>query len=125
MESITGICEERLSFEQNEEGMFDVMIIHDNKQYRTGFIFDDIKVMSEFQLRVCQTDYKGNKKYGLIAVCDEDEIYLPCIFDRIKPFGGFKGSVLQAYIGDEEFIIRRRGNVFSREFWDLQKELLD
>ena len=116
MEVITGVWREKLSYEQNAEGKYDIMITHDKKKYRTGFIFDSIKLLNNAHLRVCQTDSKGNKKYGLIAI-HSTEIFLSCIFDKIKPY---KGDVLQAYIGDEEYLINCFGQVYSREFWDMR-----
>ncbi len=116
MEVITGVNDNRLSFEQNAEGKYDIMITHDKKKYRTGFIFDSIKLFNEYQLRVSQTDSEGNKKFGMIAVCS-DEIVLPCCFDKLKPY---QGTVAQAFIGEEEYRINRWGHVYSREFWDMR-----
>ena len=79
MEVITGVNNDKLSFEQNAEGKYDIMITHDKKKYRTGFIYDSIKLFNEYQLRVSQADSEGNKKFGMIAVCS-DEIVLPCSF---------------------------------------------
>ena len=56
METITGIFQDRLSSEQNADGKFDVMIKRDKGTYRTGFIFDSIKLMSEYAIRTCQID---------------------------------------------------------------------
>lgn len=121
MKVITGARDNRLSYEQNAEGKYDVMITsyEKTKHHRTGFIFDSIKLMNEFLLRVSQTDSDGNKKFGLIAVNGWSQIYHPCNFDKIKPYKGFS---VQAYIGEEEFIIASDGDVYSREFWDMEHE---
>lgn len=117
MEVIIGIYDNKLSFEQNVEGKYNIMITRrEGNRYRTGFLFDSIKLFNENQLCVSQTDDRGNKKYGLIVV-SLYEIYLPCIFDKIKPF---EKKVLQAFIGEEEFMIDRSGRVYSREFWNLR-----
>ena len=67
METITGIFQDRLSSEQNADGKFDVMIKRDKGTYRTGFIFDSIKLMSEYAIRTCQIDSEGNKKFGVVT----------------------------------------------------------
>ncbi len=119
MEVIIGSEDNRLSYEQNAEGKYDVEITSykKDKQYRTGFIFDSIKLMNESLLRVSQTDSEGNKKYGLIAVNGWFQIYHLCNFDKIKPFEGYS---VQAYIGEEEYVIDSYGGVYSREFWDME-----
>ena len=119
MKVITGSEDNRLSYEQNAEGKYDVMITSykKNKRHRTGFIFDSIKLMNEFLLRVSQTDSEGNKKYGLIAVNGWTQIFHPCNFDKIKPFERYS---VQAYIGEEEYVIDCHGSVYSRDFWDMR-----
>ncbi|MBQ9671721.1 MAG: hypothetical protein IJV34_02565 [Prevotella sp.] len=118
MELIIGIIHDSLSFEQNEEGKYDIMITHDKKQYRTGFVYDSIKLLNEFQLRVSQTDSEGNRKFGMIAITAH-EIVLPCWFDKIKPY---EGTVAQAFIGDEEYRIDRFGQVYSLKFWKIRHQ---
>lgn len=116
METITGIFQDRLSSEQNTEGKFDVMIEHDKKHYRTGFIFDSIKLMNEFTIRTCQIDSEGNKKFGIVAVCS-DAIYFPCIFDKVKPY---KGEIIQVFIGEEDYYINRFGQIYTKEFMEIR-----
>jgi hypothetical protein len=116
METIIGISDKILSSEQNAEGKYDVMIKRNNINYRTGFIFDTIKVLGEYTLRVSQTDLDGNKKYGVITVC-RDPMYFPCIFDKIKPY---KGSIVQAISGEEEFFITRFGAIYTKEFMEIR-----
>ena len=60
MEVITGVDDNRLSYEQNAEGKYDIMITHNEKKYRTGFIYDSIKLFNKYQLRVSQSDSEGN-----------------------------------------------------------------
>lgn len=115
METIIGVNYDKLSFEQNEEGMFDIMIKHNNNNYRTGFVYDSINLLNQYQLRVSQTDSNGNKKYGLIVVCLR-ELVFPCIFDSIKPY---KNLVVKAFIGDEEFYITHQGEVYNSDFWKI------
>jgi len=116
METITGIFEDRLSSEQNAEGKYDVMIKRKDRNYRTDFIFDTIKLLGEYTLRVSQTDSDGNKKYGVITVCS-DPMYFPCIFDKIKPY---KGSIVQAFIGEKEYFITRFGQIYNKEFMEIR-----
>ena len=118
MEEITGIKGDKISFEQNAEGKYDLMIKHDKRYYMTGFIYDSIKLLNEYQLRVSQSDEQGNKKFGLIAVC-LDEVVLPCVFDNLKPYDA---NVAQAFIGDKEYLIDRWGRVYNRKFWDMREE---
>ena len=116
METIFGISDKILSSEQNAEGKYNVMIKRNNTYYTTGFIFDTIKVLGEYTLRVSQTDLDGNKKYGVITVC-LDPMYFPCIFDKIKPY---KGSIVQAILGEEEFFITRYGAIYTKEFMEIR-----
>lgn len=115
MERIIGADDGRLYYEQNAEGMYNIMIKHKGRSYCTGFIYDSFKLLNKYQLRVSQTDSQGRKKYGLIAVCS-DEIVLPCEFDIIKPYESW---VAQASIENEEYFIDRWGRVYNREFWEL------
>ena len=116
METITGIFQDRLSSEQNADGKFDVMIKRDKGTYRTGFIFDSIKLMSEFAIRTCQIDPEGNKKFGVVTVCSEP-MYFPCIFDKVKPY---KGQIIQVFIGEEDYYMDRFGQVFTKEFMEIR-----
>lgn len=116
METIIGVSDKKLSSEQNTEGKYDVMIRRKDGNYRTGFIFDTIKLLGEYTLRVSQTDSDGNKKYGVITVCT-DPMYFPCVFDKIKPY---KGSIVQAISGEEEFFITRFGAIYTKEFMEIR-----
>lgn len=116
METITGVFEDRLSSEQNANGKYDVMIKRDKGTFRTGFIFDSIKLMSKFTLRVCQIDPDGNKKFGVITVC-RDAMYFPCIFDKVKPY---KDEIIQLFIGEEDYYIDRFGHIYSKEFMEIR-----
>ncbi len=105
-----------LKYEQNEEGMYEISGFYDNgEEFRTGFVFDSVKQWPNHSssFRVSQTDAEGNRKFGLIRDvfwCPNGKggiFYTSCIFDKIKPYGsGFQCSILKAYIGEEEFIIR-------------------
>ena len=59
MEEIIGINDEKISYEQNAEGKYNLAIKHDRRSYRTGFIYDSIKLLNEYQLRVSQSDEQG------------------------------------------------------------------
>ena len=118
MEEITGIRDEKISFEQNAEGKYNLMIKHKKCSYRTGFIYDSIKLLNRYQLRVSQSDEQGNKKFGLIAVCS-DEVVLSCVFDKLKPYDA---DVAQAFIGDKEYLIDSFGRVYNRKFWDMRNK---
>lgn len=118
MEEIIGIKDEKISFEQNAEGKYNLMIKHDKRSYRTGFIYDSIKLLNKYQLRVSQSDEQGNKKFGLIAVCS-DEVVLSCVFDKLKPYDE---EVAQAFIGDKEYLIDSFGRVHNRKFWDMRNK---
>ena len=129
MEVVIGICEDKLFYEQNEEGKYDIMIVHKGnkysdykeKKYRTGFIFDSIKLFNAHHLRVSQTDSEGNTKYGLITVNRDEEICLPCCFDKIKPY---QDNVLQAFIGKDEFYINKWGQVYTSQVWKITHRLV-
>ena len=104
-----------LKYEQNEEGMYEISGFYDNgEEFRTGFVFDSVKQWNNPSLfRVSQTDAEGNRKFGLIRDVFGSPngkggiFYTSCIFDKIKPYGsGFQCTILKAYIGEEEFIIR-------------------
>ena len=116
METITGIFQDRLSSEQNADGKFDVMIKRYKGTYRTGFIFDSIKLMSEFAIRTCQIDPEGNKKFGVVTVCS-NPMYFPCIFDKVKPY---KGQIIQVFIGEEDYYMDRFGQVYTKEFMEIR-----
>lgn len=116
METITGISEDRLSFEQNVDGKFDIMIKRDGVFYRTGFIFDSIKLMHEYAICTCQIVSGGNKKYGVITVCS-DPMYFPCIFDKVKPY---KGDIVQVFLEKEEFFVTLYGSIYSKEFMEIR-----
>lgn len=118
MEEIIGIDDEKISFEQNAEGKYNLMIKHDKRSYRTGFIYDSIKLLNKYQLRVSQSDEQGNKKFGLIAVCSH-EVVLSCVFDKLKPYDK---EVAQAFIGDKEYLIDSLGRVHNRKFWDMRNK---
>ena len=62
MKVITGVDDNRLSYEQNAEGKYDIKITsYDRKNhYRTGFIFDSIELMNPYLLRVSQTVTRWN-----------------------------------------------------------------
>jgi len=109
MEEITGIKGDKISFEQNAEGKYDLMIKHDKRYYMTGFIYDSIKLLNDYQLRVSQSDEQGNKKFGLIAVCS-NEVVLSCVFDKLKPYDA---DVAQTFIGDK-YLVDRWGRVYNR-----------
>lgn len=121
MEAVIGIDEDKLFYEQNAEGKYDIMIVHKEKykekKYRTGFVFDSIKLFNAHHLRVSQTDSEGNTKYGLIAVNHNKEICLPCCFDKIKPYQDY---VLQAFIGEDEFYIDIWGSVEASQVWKIK-----
>lgn len=122
MEVVIGSRQDYFSYEQNAEGKYDIMITppyEKNEKCRTGFFFDSIKLMNEYILRVSQTDSEGNKKFGLIVGNGWFKIYHPCKFDKIKPY---KGVLVQAFIGDEEYLIDHYGNVYSREFYDMRNQ---
>lgn len=118
MEIIKGIYKDRLSFEQNTNGKYAIFTKFENKNCSSGFIFDSIKLLGEHQLRVSQTDAEGNTKYGAICTCGSEELWLPCVFDKIKPY---EADVLQAFIGEEEYLIDRWGDVYSRKMWDIER----
>jgi hypothetical protein len=117
MEEIIGINDEKISYEQNAEGKYNLAIKHDRRSYRTGFIYDSIKLLNEYQLRVSQSDEQGNKKYGLIAVCGSTQVVLSCMFDKLKPY---EQEVAQAFIGNKEYLIDRWGRVYNRKFWGIR-----
>lgn len=112
---ITDVNGNKLSYEQNAEGKYNIEIIHHWQVFRTGFIFDSIKLLNKYQLRVSQTDSEGNKKWGMISVCSGP--ILPCCFDKLKPY---QAKVAQAFIGEEEYRIDSCGRVYSREFWEMR-----
>ena len=78
----------KVSSEQNAEGMYNVMIVQqDKRKFKTGYIFDSIELIGEKALLVCQKDSEGNKKFGLItAGAGLYTMYFPCIFDDVKLF---------------------------------------
>ena len=116
MEIITGVYQDRLSFEQDENGKYDVLLNYDDeRKYRTGFVYDSIKLLNEYLLRVGQIDSEGSMKYGVISVWF-DPLILPCWFDIIKPY---KGDVLRGVIGEEEYRINRWGCVSNLELWKI------
>lgn len=117
METIVGSNFNCYSYEQNADGKYDVGIEfpREGTKYRTGFIFDSIKLMNEFLLRVSQTDANGNTKYGVI--CSNGDFFIPCIFDKIKPY---KDLELLAYEGEDKYIIDRQFGMFRPDFWDIR-----
>lgn len=128
----------KLQCEKNEEGMYELSGFYDNgEEFRTGFVFDSVKQWPKnpFLFRVSQTDAEGNRKFGLIR----DVFWFPngkggifytsCIFDKIKPYGsGFQCSLLKAYIGEEEFIIRDGiafCSVYKPDFHEIEESSIE
>lgn len=120
MDKVIGSKDDCFFYEQNAEGKYDIMITPrygEGKKYRTGFIFDSVKLMNGYILRVSQTDSEGNKKYGVIVINGYSKMFHPCKFDKIKPY---KGVSVRAYIGEEEYVIDHYGAIESLEFHHLR-----
>jgi hypothetical protein len=112
----------KVSSEQNAEGMYNVMIVQrDKRKFRTGFIFDSIELIGEKALLVSQTDSDGNKKFGLITAGFYTR-YFPCIFDDVKLYKSKRDhDMLQVFIGNEDYYIRESGEVYSKEFLEIRR----
>lgn len=121
MKVITGVDDNRLSYEQNAEGKYDIKITsYDRKNhYRTGFIFDSIELMNPYLLRVSQTDSEGKKKFGLIAVHGWTQIFHPCNFSSINPNSN---STVSAWLEWKQFIIDSYGRIYNENFWRVKTE---
>ena len=89
----------KVSSEQNAEGMYNVMIVQkDKRKFKTGYIFDSIELIGEKALLVCQKDSEGNKKFGLITA-GLYTMYFPCIFDDVKLYKSTHfDNIFQAFL---------------------------
>ena len=72
-----------MSYTQNSEGKYEVVIKRGDHQNRTGFVFDSAELLNDFNLRVSQIYPDGTIKYGLITVFGVKKI-LPCCFDDLQ-----------------------------------------
>ena len=98
-----------MSYTQNSEGKYEVVIKRGDHQNRTGFVFDSAELLNDYNLRVSQIYPDGTIKYGLITVFGVKKI-LPCCFDEIKPYTDL---FHKAYIGEDAFYIHQCGWVFD------------
>lgn len=112
----------KVSSEQNAEGMYNVMIVQkDKRKFKTGYIFDSIELIGEKALLVCQKDSEGNKKLGIITA-GLYTMYFPCIFDDVKLYKSKHfDNIFQAFIGNEDYYINEYGEVYSKEFLEIRR----
>lgn len=88
----------------------------------TGYIYDDVDILNNYQLRIAQKQADGSILYGVACTCGGDFLIVRCEYPVIDFLDG-EGAVLAVDEDGDEYAINRWGGIYSLEkYTDKVKE---
>lgn len=88
-------------------------LVYTGKQgHKTGFIYDNVEVLNEYQARLTQMQPDGSFRYGVACTCGWKFYIVECDYKKVTFLDGI-GAVLAIDEEDDEYAIDRWGSVYS------------
>ena len=114
----------------------DLSVLYDGNKYAlkytgnhgqiTKYIYDDVDILNEYQVRLAQKQADGSLRYGVASTCGWSFIMTDCEYIKVTFLDGI-GAVLAVDEEDDEYAIDRWGKIFSIEGYreKVAKDLAD
>ena len=92
----------------------------------TKYIYDDVDILNEYQVRLAQKQADGSLRYGVASTCGWSFIMTDCEYIKVTFLDGAR-AVLAVDEEDDEYAIDRWGKIFSIEGYreKVAKDLAD
>lgn len=102
----------------------DLSVLYDGDKYAlkytgnpgqmTRYIYDDVDLLNEYQVRIAQKQADGSFRYGVASTCGWKFIYTDCEYTKVTFLDGI-GAVLAIDEDGDEYAIDRWGEIYSIE----------